>query len=72
MQSAKGLTGFSPETIPRYKKLMDIILLCLGIWCLGGLLGLRKRRPVRKRKSGRWKPPLDAYDYEEHLRRNGK
>lgn len=51
---------------------MDIILFFMGIWYLGGLLGLRKRRPRRKRKRGWWKPLLDVYDYEEHLRRNGK
>lgn len=44
----------------------------MGVWYLGGLLGLRKRRPRRKRKRGLWKPPLDVYDYEEHIRRNGK
>lgn len=51
---------------------MDVILFFLGIWYFGGLFGLRKRRPRRKRKRGCWKPPLDVYDYEEHLRRNGK
>lgn len=51
---------------------MDIILFCLGVWWLGGLLGLRNRRPKHKRKRSYWKPPLDEYDYEEHTRRNGK
>jgi len=51
---------------------MDIILFCLGLWWFGGLSGLRKRRSKHKRKKGYWKPPLDEYDYEEHIRRNGK
>lgn len=35
---------------------MDIILFCLGVWWLGGLLGLRNRRPKHKRKRSYWKP----------------
>lgn len=51
---------------------MDIIIFCLAVWCLGGWFGLRKRRPRHKRKKRWWKPSMDVYDYEEHLRRNDK
>lgn len=51
---------------------MDIILFCLAVWWMGGILGFRKRKPKRRRKSSFWKPSLNEYDYEEHLRRNGK
>ena len=51
---------------------MDIILFFAMGWYVAGLLGLRKRKHKSRRKPRYWKPSLNEYDYEEHLRRNGK
>jgi hypothetical protein len=51
---------------------MDIILLLVGAWWLSGVLGCRKRKPKRRKKSSIWKPDLDYNDWLEHDKRNRK
>jgi hypothetical protein len=49
---------------------MDIILLLVGAWWLSGVLGCRKRKPKRRKKSSIWKPDLDVFDWEQHQKSN--
>jgi hypothetical protein len=49
---------------------MDIILLLVGAWWLSGVLGCRKRKPKRHKKSSIWKPDLDVFDWEQHQKSN--
>jgi hypothetical protein len=51
---------------------MDIILVLIGAWWLSGVLGCRKRKPKRRKKSSIWKSDLDVYDWEQHQKSNGR